>query len=112
MVFDSTVVRGEASTMPLKLAVQVETHLYRSDRPQLLVEGVLYQFEDFFTGIHATLECLFPEMESVIALLAKVREVAEEAEVSSATEQGGPTGSSGHPSSGSSPASPSRRRPT
>ena len=109
MVFDSTVDRTEAGAMPFKLADQAETHLnqYRSHLPQLLVEGALYQFEDFFTGIRATLGSLFPGMESVMAFLAKAREVAGEAEASSATEETAPTGSSGHPLSGNTPASPS-----
>ncbi|WP_277972994.1 phage tail assembly chaperone [Pantoea agglomerans] len=107
MLLGSTVVRTEAGAMPFKLADQAETHLnlYRSHLPQRLVEGTLYQFEDFFTGIRATLGSLFPGMESVMAFLAKAREVAGEAEASSATEETAPTGSSGHPSSGSSPAS-------
>ncbi|WP_213014089.1 phage tail assembly chaperone, partial [Pantoea agglomerans] len=72
MVFGSTVVRTEAGAMPFKLADQAETHLnqYRSHLPQLLVEGALYQFGDFFTGIRATLGSLFPGMESVMAFLA------------------------------------------
>lgn len=109
MVFGSTVVRTEAGAMPFKLADQAETHLnqYRSHLPQLLVEGALYQFEDFFTGIRATLGSLFPGMESVMAFLAKAREVVGEAEGSSATEETAPNGSSGHPSSANTPASPS-----
>ncbi|MGE9550445.1 phage tail assembly chaperone [Erwinia amylovora] len=107
MVFDSTVVRTGA--MPFKLADQAETHLntWRSHLPQLLVEGALYQFEDFFTGIRATLGSLFPGMESVMAFLAKAREVVGEADVSRETQETVPTGFSGCPSSGSSPASPS-----
>lgn len=109
MVFGSTVVRTEAGAMAFKLADQAETHLntYRSHLPQLLVEGALYQFEDFFTGIRATLGSLFPGMESVMAFLAKAREVAGEADASLPKTETAPTGSSGRPSSGSSPASPS-----
>lgn len=105
MVLGSTVVRAEGA-MPFKLEDQVETHfnMYRSHLPQLLVEGALYQFEDFFTGIRATLGSLFPGMESVIAFLAKAREVVGEADASSAMQETAPTGSSGRPSSGSSPA--------
>ena len=50
--------------MPFKLSDQAETNFnaYRAHFTQLLVEGALYQFEDFFFGIRATLGSLFPGM--------------------------------------------------
>lgn len=95
MVFDSTVVR--TGTMPFKLSDQAETHLntYRAHLPLLLVEGALYQFEDFFTGIRATLGSLFPGMGAVLEFLKKAREAVGEADAPTATTERVPTGSSG-----------------
>lgn len=105
MVLDSTVVKM-GGAMPFKLADQAETHFntYRAHLPQLLVEGAMYQFEDFFTGIRATLGSLFPGMGAVLEFLNKAREVVGETGASSATPEMVPTGSSGHPLSESSPA--------
>ena len=64
--------------MPFKLTDQAETHFntYRGHFPQLLVEGALYQFEDFFSGIRVTLGSLFPGMGAVLEFLKKAREAA------------------------------------
>lgn len=109
MVLDSTVVRTGEGIMPFKLSDQAETHFntYRSHLMQLLVEGALYQFEDFFTGIRATLGSLFPGMGAVLEFLNKAREAVGDANASSAMPEMAPTGSSGHPLSGDSPHSPS-----
>lgn len=107
MVLENTVVRVDGA-MPFKLLDQVETHFnaWRSHLPQLLVEGALYQFEDFFTGIRATLGSLFPGMGAVLEFMKKAREAVQETPLSGTTEAA-PTGSSGHPSSGDTQLSPS-----
>lgn len=108
MVLDSTVVKTCEGAMPFKLSDQAETHFntYRAHLMQLLVEGALYQFEDFFTGIRATLGSLFPGMGAVMEFLNKAREVVGEADASSLTQETAPTGSSGRPLSENLPASP------
>jgi hypothetical protein len=100
MVMDSTVVRIEGGGMPFKLADQAETHFntYRGHFPQLLVEGALYQFEDFFSGIRATLGILFPGMGAVLEFLKKAREAAGDVSSSETASQADQTGSSGDPS--------------
>lgn len=107
MVLDSTVVKAEGA-MPFKLKDQAETHFntWRAHLPQLLVEGALYQFEDFFTGIRATLGSLFPGMGAVLEFLNKAREAVGDLP---SQENGaeGLTGFSGHPLSDDSPRSPS-----
>lgn len=98
MVLDSTVVKAEGA-MPFKLSDQAETHFntYRAHLPQLLVEGAVYQFEDFFTGIRATLGSLFPGMGAVLEFLKKARETVGDVDLSGPTATEEPTGSSGHP---------------
>ncbi|TKK23445.1 hypothetical protein EcCFBP13530_04635 [Enterobacter cancerogenus] len=97
LVMESTVVRIEGGGMPFKLSDQAETHFntYRAHFPQLLVEGALYQFEDFFSGIRATLGSLFPGMGAVLEFLKKAREAAGEVSSSETVAQTGRTGSSG-----------------
>lgn len=107
MVLESTVVKIDGAA-PFKLKDQAETHFntWRSHLPQLLVEGALYQFEDFFTGIRATLGSLFPGMGAVLEFLNKAREAVSDSPLAGmATEER--TGSSGHPSSDDLPRSPS-----
>ncbi|WP_431810010.1 phage tail assembly chaperone [Jejubacter sp. L23] len=109
MVLESTVVKADGA-MPFKLLDQAETHFntWRAHLPQLLVEGALYQFEDFFTGIRATLGSLFPGMGAVLEFLNKAREAVGEVPLSGMGMETEPaqTGSSGHPSSDDSPRSP------
>ncbi|WP_208952344.1 phage tail assembly chaperone [Rahnella sp. ChDrAdgB13] len=99
MVIGSTVVKPEDGSMPFKLVDQAGTHFnqYRSHFPQLLVEGALYQFEDFFTGIRATLGSLFPGMGAMLEFIKKAREAVGEPALSDTTTETASTGLSGHP---------------
>ncbi|MCS2154349.1 hypothetical protein MUU49_17475 [Scandinavium goeteborgense] len=74
MVFEYTVVKLSEG-QPFKLTDGAETHFnqYRAHLPKLLVEGVIYQFEDFFTGIRDVLTGLFPGMTEMLRFLEQAR---------------------------------------
>lgn len=76
MVFDYTVVKPVEGN-PYKLSDGAETHFnqYRAHLPTLLVEGGIYQFEDFFTGIRDVLTGLFPGMTEMLRFLEQARKM-------------------------------------
>lgn len=75
MVFDYTVVKSPEGQL-FKLSDGAETHFnqYRAHLPKVLMEGVIYQFEDFFTGIRDVLSGLFPGMAEMLRFLTQARE--------------------------------------
>lgn len=78
LVFDNAVLVPEQG-MPSKLSDCGKTHFnqYRAHLPQLLVEGAVYQFSDFFYGIRDVLTGLFPGMGKMLEFLEKARELVE-----------------------------------
>lgn len=76
MVFEYAVVKP-ADGMPFKLSDGAETHFnqHRAHLPKVLVEGGIYQFEDFFTGIRDVLTGLFPGMTEMLRFLEQARKM-------------------------------------